>query len=375
MIIKGNKELLEKKLALILNSSQTKTPCGQDPWIGATKTAIEYYVSQKYPIISSLGLVAWELPIYLVSELNGNHVIISPVFDGENGESVFRNTLCEFGLNAKNTVMVFLDSALKTKSPKSNWLARDKVALALAKVVAPVSLRPAGRLDELLSVSEIDIDSSFKIEYAQAISRPAHYNKLLTRTIPDSWSHVAHWTKTAIGPWPGETKREFYSRIVVSGQKYPHGAFETLVHIIKEKKIRAASEKIREKAAVVGFSEASPGRIIELLRWCPKKVNWNFEPYGIAIDKEFASGLGIRPVVYGQPRDYDGLPVDDKPFFHSRGGENVDWRYEQEWRHLGDLELSKIPNDKITYFVWDKHEAEIVSGMTSSKVHAFCAGL
>lgn len=369
MIIKGNKRILENKLALVLNSSQSKTPCGRDAWISATQKAVKSLISENYTIISSLGLVTWELPIYLVSELNGNHVIISPVFDEENGDRVFRNTLWEFGLNENNTVMVFLENNTKSKSTKANWPTRDRAALALAQAAAPVSIRPGGRLEKLLDSTELTIENSFRIDYSAGRSKPAHYDKAKANIVIPAWNHVVHWTRTRIGPWPGERKIEYYRRLIDSQDQYPGNAFETLLNIIREKKIRASSEKIKENAAVVGFSEATPQQIINMMRWCPRQVNWNFEPYGVAIEKEYAIGLGIGPVIYGEDREYKTLSESQKPFFHSRGHENIDWSGEQEWRHLGDIDISQIPQDKISYFVWDKHEAEIVKAMTSGTVH------
>jgi hypothetical protein len=371
MIIKGNKKILESKLALVLNSSQSKTPCGRDPWVGATQKAVKHLISENYTIISSLGLLTWELPIYLVSELNGNHVIISPVFDEENGGRVFRNTLWEFDLNENNTVMVFLDNNTKSKSVKANWPTRDRAALALAQAVAPVCIRPGGRLEKLLDSTELVIENSFRVDYTAAKSKPAHYDKTNVNSIIPDWNHVVHWTRTRLGPWPGERKIEYFKRLLSSQDKYPGDAFKTLLNIIREKKIRASSDKIKENAAVVGFSEATPQQIINMMRWCPRQVNWNFEPYGIAIDKEYAIGQGIGPVIYGEDSEYKTLPESLRPFFHSRGHETVDWRGEQEWRHLGDLDISQIPQDKISYFVWDKHEAEIVKAITSGTVHAF----
>ena len=375
MLIRGNEKILGKILALVLNSSQSKTPCGGDLWVQATKSAIQRLVEENYAIISSLGMATWELPIFLVSKLNGNHVIISPVFVGENVDRVYQNTLCEFGLDENSTVMVFVESSLKSNSPKINWPARDKEAMELAQVIAPISIREGGRLDKMLANFTTKINNAYRTDFRFGVSHPAHYTKSSAKIDFKKWNHIAHWTKTRIGPWPGELKRDYYAGLVNSGERYRGNAFATLLRIIGEKKIRASSEKIREKSKVVGFSSASPNRIIEMMRWCPKKVNWNFEPYGIAIDKEYAASIGIKPVLYGDDKDYAHLAECEKPFFHGRGRETVDWTAEQEWRHLGDLDLSIIPQDKISYFVWNRQEAEIVSGLISGTVHSFSIDL
>lgn len=359
-------------MALVLNSSQSKTPCGHDPWIAATNRAVQHLVSNGYGIISSLGLVTWELPIYLVSELGGNHVIFSPVFDEENGVRVFNNTLWEFDLNENNTAMIFLDNNPKSKSPKTNWAWRDKAALALAQVIAPVAIRPGGRLERLLIPDNETIIDKFRVDFGSPRSIPSRYDKTLaTKTLPP-WNHIAHWTRTRIGPWLGERKKDYFTRLLNSQDKYPGMAFDTLLNIIEEKRIRSSSEKIRDNTGVIGFSEATPAQVLNLMRWCPRQVNWNFEPYGIAIEREYAIQLGIKPVIYGSNSDYELLPDSDKPFFHGRGREKIDWSREQEWRHLGDLDISNIPRDKITYFVWQEREARILRNLVSGTVCAFC---
>ena len=131
-----------------------------------------------------------------------------------------------------------------------------------------------------------------------------------------------------------------------------------------------SANRIRDAYPAIGFTECRPGEVIAMMRWCPKRVNWSFEPYGIAIARSAAEKMGARPVIYGTDSDYKGLTESAKPFFQSRGGDDVDWRREREWRHIGDLDLSQLPDKQIMFIVWRQSEAAILSTMTSSPVTA-----
>ena len=66
MIVLGNKELPDNKLAAILNSSQSKTPCGDDSWVKGSTAAVKNLIELGYTIVTSLYLNTWELLVYLV---------------------------------------------------------------------------------------------------------------------------------------------------------------------------------------------------------------------------------------------------------------------------------------------------------------------
>ncbi len=142
------------------------------------------------------------------------------------------------------------------------------------------------------------------------------------------------------------------------------------MNIAREGIIRASSEKIRGGLAVVGFTEAAPGETLGLMRWCPRRVNWNFEPYGIVLDKVFSTELRIRPVIYGTDKEYEALGEADRPFFQSLGASPVDWSREKEWRKIGDLDLNSIPAGLVKFLVWREAEAERLRMETPHQVLA-----
>ena len=375
MIIHGNKEILNGRLAVVLNSSQSKTPCGNDPWIQNTFLAVNELIDSGYAIVSSIGLLTWELTNYLANAANGRQVIVSPIFDEADGLSIFRKTLEDFQLDEFKTAMVFVRPDAKARSPKENWLKRDEAALSLAQRIFPLSIRPNGRLHKLLAAinDTKKIDGKFKIEYQKSIVKPRRYDIKQARDNFQNWEFITHWTRTPHGPWPGETSFSFYRRLVESKDEYPNNAFNTLLNIAREKKIRASSNKIRDKYPVIGFSEAAPFNILKLLRWCPRQVNWNFEPYGLALKRNAVEKLGIRPAIYATPEIYKRLPDKDKPFFQNRGDADVDWSVEKEWRHSGDLNFEDIAPNEIAFIVWDQDEKLQLESISRFKVLSFIA--
>ena len=375
MIALGNKELLKEKLAVILNSSQSKTPCGNDCWIQNTSLAVKELVNSGHVIITSLGLPTWELVVHLVQDGDGRQVIISPIFDDTEGADIFQRTVDDFELDPSKVAMVFVKPDTKARSPKDNWPKRDEAALNLSQSIFPISIRQNGRLHKLLAntADTKKIDDKFRIEYQKPIVKPPQYDIRQARSEFPDWDFITHWTRTHYGPWPGEKNAGLYRRLINSGDEYPNNAFNTLLNIAKEKKIRASSNKIRDGRPVIGFSDASPSNILKIMRWCPKQVNWNFEPYGVAINRKSAEKLGIRPAIYGNDETYRHLSEFDKPYFQNRGGVEVDWSLEKEWRYAGDLILGKLTENEMAYIVWKQDEAARLNTISQSKVFSFIA--
>jgi len=360
MIVRGNKNLLETKLVAVLNSSQSKTPCGNDGWIKATSAAVNKLANSGYTIVTSLGLNTWEMSCYLAAKQGGNQVIISPMFDDSEGADIFRKALYDFDLDEQKTAMVFVKSGVKNRSDKGAWQVRDRAVFEIAEKIVPIAIRPGGKIEKLLEEYKTvkAIDESNRIPYAKAGYLPPKYQRTKDNAKIEKWDYIVHWTKTCHGPWPHESTSEFYKKLLASSDVYPNCAFNTLQNILEKRVIFSSSKHIRDGRGVIGFSESSPTEIAAAIRWCPKSVNYNFEPYGIGIHKEEASRLGFRPVIYGSSVDYKKLADSDKPFFQNKGEKNVDWTSEKEWRCIVDFDFSPIDQSKIIVCVWSESEAE-----------------
>ena len=368
MIALGNKRLLDNKLAAVLNSSQSKTPCGNDSWIKGSTRAVKALIENGYTILTSIELVTWELLTFLVSEYGGSQVIVSPIGDKDSCKTIFEKTVTQFHLDEDKAAMVFVKSEADSRKPKSTWFKRDKAVIQLADLLAPVSIRPGGRLEKLLSETKKSTSSEFRIHYAKPLANPPGYDFSEAKFPEGIWDYIVHWTRTCHGPWPGESKYDFLNRLVNSGSEYPNNAFRSLKNMIKTEKIYASSKRIRKSIRCIGFSDLGPESMLKLMRWLPKRVSWNFEPYGLAIKKDAASDFEIRRVIYGDNEVYEKLSEENRPYFQSRGSEEVDWSEENEWRKLGDLTLDKIHRKDLALIVWSKAEASEISNITDIKV-------
>jgi hypothetical protein len=360
----GNKELTNNKLAAILNSSQSKTPCGGDAWINGSIAAVRNLLDRGYTVITSLYLNTWELVVYLVSEYGGSQVIVSPVAGEDLGYDLYYKASKQFKLDKDKTAMVFVSPESDSKKLKAAWFKRDQAIFRMADLLAPVSIRPRGKMERLLSETEKEIESKFRIDYAGPLVQPPKYDFKKAAFTDTEWDYIVHWTRTHHGPWPGESKYEFYKRLVNSGTEYPNNAFNSLKNMVRERKVYASSERIRKSIRCIGFSDLEPESMLKLMRWLPKRVRWNFEPYGIAVRKVAAEKAGIRQVIYGDDDLYEKLSEDDKPYFQSRGKKDVDWSEEHEWRKIGDLAIGDIPDDNLMLISWRKKEAEELTEIT-----------
>lgn len=371
----GNFPFDERLLAVILNSRQSKTPTGNDPWIVNTLKAIKWAVKKSYVLITSIGMNTWELVCWACGNCGGRQVIVCPVESSTDINQIIDKIVDDFGLDHNKTGWLFFTATQKAKSPKVDWPKRDKLAVSCANIIIPVSLRPDGNIERLLKQYSNDgknvVINDFKVGYQDKIKK---YKQVITKedlnpkisNMP--WDYVTHWARTHYGPYRNESPQSFYSKLVSSGDYYPNSAINTLKQILVEKKIRGSSSNIKDQMSVVGFSSLHPRDVLPLMRWRARYVRWGFEPYGIAISTGTARSIGLRPVIYGKPSLYETLNQQDKPFFQSQGIKDGEWRPENEWRHIGDLDLSVIKPSDMKIIVSKSDEVKAIEWFTESEV-------
>lgn len=371
----GNFHFDESRLAVILNSRQSKTPTGNDPWITNTFEAVRWAVKKGYVLITGIGMNTWELVCWACGNCAGRQVIVCPVESSADINQIVNKIVDDFGLDRNRTGWLFFAAMQKAKSSKVDWPKRDRLAISHANIFIPVSLRPDGNLEMLLKQylngnKNVVIDD-FKVGYQGRVKK---YKQVITKedlnpkisNMP--WDYVTHWTRTHYGAYPDETSKEFYSKLVNSGDYYLNSAINTLKQILVEKKIKGSTHNIKDGMSVVAFSSLRPEDVLPLMRWRARYVRWSFEPYGIAISTEMAKSIGLRPVIYGKPSLYETLTEQDKPFFQSQGVKGGDWCPENEWRHIGDLDLSDIKSSDMKIIVGKSDEVKAIGWFTESEV-------
>lgn len=364
----------DEQTCLILNSRQSKRPCGADEWVAATKDAISHYSSRESLFLTSIGMNSWELTVHLVNILGGRQIIVIPTDLTEYGYFSIDDFLRSFRLDEERTSLLILNSS--KDQPSEEWpQARDEFLFASARILVSVSVRPSGRLQSLLANSNGIVDSSFRTHYRKPTDR-VHYdwNGInLNPRVGDGWDGLTHWTRSGFSPLETGDHFDFYSAILES-KGYPFSALHILERILQDGRILASSRFIRGGYPVVSLTAQSPIDAIKLMRWRKRYAYYSFEPYGISIDASFAHRLGIRPVSYGTVADFDSLPEPDRPFFQNAGSEVAEWRPEAEWRHVGDLNLRDIPPEMMRVYTYRESEIEGLRALSPCEVVSLTIG-
>ncbi len=137
-------------------------------------------------------------------------------------------------------------------------------------------------------------------------------------------------------------------------------------------RLLATRRLIRSPINVVCFTEWSPEQIVIRRRFRQHLSRWDFEGYGLCIDRNWLQQQGARPAIYGDQECWRRLSSRERPFFqlaHSKSG--VAWRVEREWRHLGDVDLRELSPRQAIVFV--RFEAEISLVSLESRWPVVCA--
>jgi len=359
---------------VILNSRQSKRPCNRDDWVTATAQAVDCVVRQGLIVITSTGLNTWELTAHLVNIGRGRQIIVLPPMDEESIPSVITQTINDFKLDP--TLCLFMAPSSVTvrgQSAKDFWPERDLLAVDLADVVLPLSIRPGGNFDRFLNQAATagkEICNDFRVDYRRPVDRVRYDFEgcTLNPALDDpNWRYVIHWTRSSHEPYPAETRFEYY-RDILASDTYCRSAYHTLARIATDGSVRSTNRFIRGGHQVVSFSALEPREAVKLMRWRRRYVCYSFEPYGVAIRTATAIAAGLRPVLYGDDDLYSPLADSDRPFFQSRGSEVSDWRPEAEWRCLGDLNLQRLPADGIKLITFTRQEADTLRRLTNHEV-------
>jgi hypothetical protein len=361
-------------LAVILNSRQGKMPCGKDRWVINTIEAAKYAAAQGWDVLTSIGMNTWEMGVWASSRAGARQVIVCPADSMEEHQKIIGEITTDYNLIPEKTGWLFYPATPKARSSKTDWPRRDQLAIETANILIPVCLRPTGNLERMLNNSRgKKIVNDFRAEYeSQSSNRaiPPSHDTIGQGIIELPWDHVCHWTGAQNGPWPGQSRAAYYQSIVEL-DSYPNGGLAALINIVRKKIIYGSGENIRDGKRVVSLSSLQPKDMLPLMSWRKRYVRYNFEPYGVAILRKTAASIGIRPAIYGPSTLYKRLADSDKPFFQSEGEKGGDWRPENEWRRIGDLDLSNIPSDEMLIIVHHKSEIEALRTFGDWRIVAF----
>lgn len=318
-----------------------------DGWVQNTLRAVEFAVKNGFEILTSIGLRNHELVLWAAAEFSGRVRVVVP-------QSIScQDVAIDFEMPPELIRCIPVSG-----KGRSWWRLRDRFIVENADVIIPVSIRPGGNLESLLDGMPSDkIVRRFRTPYQSDCSgrlpSPPVKDEIKLPEFP--WNHLTHWTHTTFEPGMGETKRQFYRKIVSAKGYYPYSAFENLKNILKTRKI-FATPTVRNGVRVVSFTALNPVDSQRNMRWAAFRGRYYWEPYGIAIAFDVAVEMGIRPVIYGDEATFLKLKENERPYFQPVGRRGQ-WRSEMEYRHVGDFDLRHVPRDALIAVVRTEEEA------------------
>ncbi len=351
---------MRRRKAVILLSRQPLRPDGRALWVQQTVRAVRWIREQNLTLVSSLGLQTWELVTSLGVELGLRQDVFVPAADELEFANLKSWASDQFELDRDRT---YLEPVLLTGEgvKKDLPILRDKAVVEAADLLIPVSVRAGGNMDSLISEGAAgtkEIMSSLQIEYQRRTSRMKYdvATDALNAGLDDMEGRfLIHWTRSSSGPWPDELRIDYW-RGVIESTVYPRSARHTLRHIFDSGKIIASPRYMPGGVATVSFTGLAPSEALPLMRWRARYHEMSFEPYGIAIDKEFALAHGVKPVEYYASLSHRPRNAQEDWRCQSQG-RKTDWRQEHEYRCRGDFDLSDFPSDKIRLLCYRAEEA------------------
>lgn len=361
----------EPKKAAIINSRQALRPGGDDLWIARSREAVADAVGHDFEIIASVGMNAWEIPLYFASRAEARLILVVPLNQDDDPEAV-QNYYCrQFHIEPGKIRFHFLTLPRGNARKSIFQKERDLAVIRMADILYPVSIRPDGNLESLIEEQEnrgVTIAREFQTDYDSRSSEckvtidrerlSPHVDRLLD-------NYLIHWTRGRSTPWPDETSYQFYEDIIHARDDYPRSAPDTLMRILRGRKIIASPRHLRKGLRAVSFTGTAPLRAVGLMRWRARYQEMSLEPYGVAVEKQAALDVGVRKVLYGDAAMSLNLERADRDYFQNVGKEGY-WLPEEEYRFIGDFDLTILPQEKVTAVVWKKTDiariAEIFKG-------------
>jgi len=179
--------------------------------------------------------------------------------------------------------------------------------------------------------------------------------------------YLTHCTRRRKGPWPNQSSDAYLDDLILSRPGSDHSALAALQRIVAGRQLIASGDSIRGGTNVVSFTSVPLEELQELRVFRSHRGRWDFEPYGISIRKSALRALAestgdvhrLGEVTYGGEEDWRQLHDEERPFFQkshseSKSGKSsnrIDWSAEQEWRFLGNVDLTQIKPTDAFFFV------------------------
>jgi hypothetical protein len=400
----GNPAAAANPATAILCSRQSLAILPHSSFLETLKSVVFMTTRAGHTIVSSYGTVSYNA----VTTLNRGSLTIVvcpgalPFMDDENRLQQFLNTHNGF-FDLQNTLFVTSTLPNTPISASEGMVRRDRIVAGLSETLAAVDVRPGGNMEKIIgyavrSVVPVHVvntvpprrtrqrvrlvpnhsgEGSLGIHsgtfLGQGRLRPgpgmAHTKpKTNTNTLTDVSPVLYHYTKSAPGPWPGQSLAEYWNSLLNNDRDCGHTGRDTLCNILSEQRIRGSGRLIRTREPVVCFSELPPEKLSSIMRWRRGLRSWSVEPYGVGIHAAILAQLGAKPVTYGLPHEYQTMPSQEKYLFQVNRSKGYLWTGELEWRLRGDLCLADIPQDRVVVVVASRADVTFLRSLFNYQI-------
>jgi hypothetical protein len=380
---KGDTSILDQPLAAIFHSRVNRAVSPDDPWISATKAAFAYAGEKGLAIVSSYGNVPYSVVCTLA--MAGPLVVVCPEVLPFMASGTRLEIAAFFEDLSHSGGVLFLSAYSPGHVPDLNTrrIERDSLIAGISTVLLAGEIRRRGNMERILSEAEARgtkivpfLGEGETLASAPADSKPHKSGRAATikpvtrrkfehaapefEQLVKGSRYLIHYTRACPGPWPGQKILD-YCRSLVHGDRHStHTAFDTLMRIIGERRVRGGARLTRGNCPVVSFTECAPREVRDLTEWRPGLVRWSFEPYGVAFPQQALFGMGARPVIYAVEAAYEDLSEELRHLFQLQSPSGRTWAPEKEWRTKGDLEISDSLGREMVIIVRTLDEAREV---------------
>jgi hypothetical protein len=370
----GEIRILENTLAMIVNSRVSRRISPDTPWVVKTKWLAGYAAQNGWTLVSSCGSIPYLLASWLAKGGPAVIVLDSPLpFMGN--EKILGNFSQEFLNIFDIEKTLFISKFGMELSPKAGqrMVERDAMAVALADVLLPCQVRPAGNMAGFIASAQAKGKTIFHNENSET---PSNNLNTIDASLPRAVRQVRfeksielfpknghpenpfsdyffHYTRAYFGPWPGQSWADYLHELTLNEEDSQHEALDALRRILREKRIRASGRLIRGSYKVVSFTERPPKEFDIICKWRRGLMRTTFEPFGIAVRRSILIEKGAKMVSYGSDELFKKMTDDIKPYFQKASSSCADWSREKEWRLIGDLKFNNLNQSDWFVFVPD----------------------
>ncbi len=165
---------------------------------------------------------------------------------------------------------------------------------------------------------------------------------------PQGGDFLIHCTRSATGRWPDQSPLSFDDQLLLSESGAGRSPLESLMRIAIQQRLLASQQLRRGPLATVCLSAVPLPELLCRRKFQSHLGRWDWEPYGIAIRREWVSRVGGRPVDYRHESEVDRLSPQELAFYQPN---KPHWIAEREWRLIGDMRLEQLPSAMAFLFV------------------------